>query len=503
MSAESTPTQAKHRSIMPELGRHSFIYTVGNLLTRSVGFVMLPLYTRFLTPQEFGVVELTELTVSVVTLLVGVGAVGGAMNRIYHEYKRGPERDAVVSTSMWSALCLSFIIFLAGTLSAPLVARQLIHDGSLAGFVALSFVAVVASTQIEVALVYVRLQERSRFFVAFSVVYTLAQMLGNVFFIVYGGLGMWGLLYSKLLVGVSAAVLLSVLNIRSVGWAWSRSAFDRLWHFGRPLVATSVAFFIIHFADRWFIAAYATTTDVGLYAVGYKFGFLITFLVGEPFGRIWNAKVFAYASRPNWKEEFARVFTFFFAALAGAWVVLAGLSRPIIAFAAGPSFQGAAIVIPYVALGYVLRETGDFWRQLLYIDKRTTLVRNIAIASAIVNLTLDWTLIPRFGSFGAGIATLATWGAYSVMCYVASQKYYRVPYQLSPMISLGILLGALTGLAFDMGHLAEVAPNIATLAICLGVLAFLLILVWRALQPHSSTDLDGANPARSSVGVVP
>ncbi len=320
MSAESTPTQAKHRSIMPELGRHSFIYTVGNLLTRSVGFVMLPLYTRFLTPQEFGVVELTELTVSVVTLLVGVGAVGGAMNRIYHEYKRGPERDAVISTSMWSALCLSFIIFVAGSLSAPLVARQLIHDGSLASFVALSFVAVVASTQIEVALVYVRIQERSRFFVAFSVVYTLAQMLGNVFFIVYGDLGMWGLLYSKLLVGVTAAVLLSVLNIRSVGWAWSRSAFDRLWHFGRPLVATSVAFFIIHFADRWFIAAYATTTDVGLYAVGYKFGFLITFLVGEPFGRIWNAKVFAYASRPNWKEEFARVFTFFFAALAGAWV---------------------------------------------------------------------------------------------------------------------------------------------------------------------------------------
>jgi O-antigen/teichoic acid export membrane protein len=78
MSAESTPTQAKHRSIMPELGRHSFIYTVGNLLTRSVGFVMLPLYTRFLTPQEFGVVELTELTVSVVTLLALASAPSAA-----------------------------------------------------------------------------------------------------------------------------------------------------------------------------------------------------------------------------------------------------------------------------------------------------------------------------------------------------------------------------------------------------------------------------------------
>ena len=416
----------------------STLYLISNLASRAVGFVMIPLYSRYLLPAEYGLVELIELTIQIMALCIGLQSIGGAMIRIYFESADEKWRSGVVSSALLGGAAGNAVLALIGILAADPICRYILHAPGSESLVRLSAVAMMLSNVAEVNLVYLRLRDR----VEQCVIYSLAQLLVavslNTYFIAYLRLGVYGFVISKLITASASCLFLSYRSLRDVGINWNSQAARRMSTFGGPLVISSLAFFVIHFGDRWFLSGLRTMTDVGNYSLAYRFAFIVTLLVGEPFGKVWNVNLYNFTSQPNWRAELARVARYLTFSLCFVGLGLSIFGSEIITRMATPAYRAAAAVVPILVVAYVGREVGDFFRNVLYINKQSGLVGRIALVSAIVNTLLNATLISRWGMFGAAWATLITWFLYMGLCWLAAVREHAIPFLARPFaLALG------------------------------------------------------------------
>jgi O-antigen/teichoic acid export membrane protein len=426
---------------------------MGDFLRRALSVILLPFYTHYLTPSDYGTIELLDLLVLVANVSLGGLAIGDAMVRIYYEEREGEQR-AVISTALWSISGISAILASAGILLAAPIGRILFHASGYEAVIRMAFLALFCGNIVETGLMYQRLKQRPGLFVAISGGQLALNASLNVYCIGFAKWGLWGFFWSKLVsVALSAAILLVVI-VRENHWRFHRELAVRIFRFGGPLILSGFSVFIIHFSDRFFLDRYSTLAEIGIYAVAYKFGFLIGNLVGAPFESAWNVNMYGYASSPGWQREFARVLRYllFFLVLAG--VALSITSDEVLTLIAPASYMSAALLAPILVFAYILRWVGDFFRNMLFVNKRVRLVSALTCVCGLLNLALNQALIPRYGPWGAAWATLATWLVYMTAAWVSVYREHGSPY---PIRSFALILG-LGGAVYGAGTMLNRLP---------------------------------------------
>ncbi len=413
-----------------KLARQSSLYLVGNVASRAVGFFMVPVYAHFLTPAEYGTVELLELFLQVVVISVGIQALGGSMIRIYHDYQ-GEAQEKVVSSAMLSALAAGSIVAAVVLMFAEPASVLLFKSPAYAGLIRAAFVAMVFATIAEMSIYYHRLRDRVAFVVTYSLVQLAASLGLNIYFIAFREMGVLGFVLAKLITASLGGAFLAWTVLREVPLRWDWNVTRKLTGFGAPLMMTGAGMFVIHFSDRFFISHFTTLAEVGIYSLAYKFGFLVSYLVGEPFGNVWNVTLYGHTRRLDWRQQAGRaaLYLTFFLFLVGIGLVLAlDVLLPVMVTS---SFAGAGALIPILVLGYITREIGDFFRTTVYVNKRAGLISVITGACAVLNIGLNWMLIPRWGATGAAWCTLVTWFAYMCCCWAAANHEHRIPFRVT------------------------------------------------------------------------
>ncbi|MBV9397667.1 MAG: polysaccharide biosynthesis C-terminal domain-containing protein [Bryobacterales bacterium] len=427
---------------LAQLFKQSSIYMVGEFVRRAIGFVMIPVYTRYLSTSDYGILELIDLFVMIAGVYFGMEAIVDGMLRIYHDYADERSQAAVVSTAVIGTAGCGLLVAAVAAVTAMPLSRLAYGSASYAWLIRMSFVALFFGSLMEIGLAYQRIRERAALFVSFSVVQILVNVGLNIYFIAFRGMGLWGFLLSKLVVtSLGSAYLLAIL-FRETGFALRTDVARRIARFAGPLIISGGGIFTIHFADRFFVNHYGSLSDVGIYGLAYKFGFLVSYGVGQPFASVWGARLYAHASGEMWKQQFARVVTYlaFFLVLAAAGLAL--FIDKILGFVAPPAYLPAAMLIPIVAFGYVFREIGDYFRGILFINKRVYLFGRITVACAALNLALNWILISQYKAAGAAWATMLTWLAYMAACWIMAYSEHHIPYPVKSFLLLCSLAAA-------------------------------------------------------------
>jgi O-antigen/teichoic acid export membrane protein len=429
---------------VPRLLRDSSLYFAGNVAGRVVSLLMIPFYAGHLSTEEYGVLALVELATSIVAIVFGLQSIGQTLTRVYHDQTDAAERKRVVSTTLLAsagvALCVAG---LAAVFAGPIATAI-----NLPGDVALlraGFAAMVFGTLAEVALVYQRMRERARFFLAYSMLSLFATLGLNIWFIGALHFGVWGFVSSKLVVTGIGGVFLLCVVFAEVGVAWRLSHARALATFGAPLVLSSAAYFSIHFSDRLFLA-HVSKAQVGVYQLAYNFAFLLSILVGDSFGKSWDVTFYSYAEDEGWQGRFVRIGAWLIFVLGAGAVGISLFGQDVLQVIVPASYLPPLLMLPVLVFGYFFREIGDFFRNILLIDLGSGLVGRIALAGAGLNIGLNILLIPRYGIWGAAAATFGTWVAYCAMCWVAARRAHDVPFRLWPLARLLVLCAGVVGL---------------------------------------------------------
>ncbi len=427
MPSSGETSHSSTRSILQNVLQGSSIYTVALLAQRLSSFILLPVNTRFLTPADYGVMELLEQTAIVVSTLSG-GGIGSAIGFFYVERNEPEDRHRLLSTTFLGVLLLGFLTALVGSAIAGPLSIALPGAGeqfrSYLLFVMASMPLIYA---VETQFSWLRVENQATLFARSSFLRIGIIIAGTLALVALLRLGVWGVLLTNSMAMLAVVAFLSARIFRGITWHFDKPLFFRMWRYAVPLGLSSLAVFIVHFGDRFILPRYRPLADLGVYSLAYKLGMVLT-LIHTSFFSYWNSQVFIIMKRKDADVVFQRIFTYFMLVFSMAALGLVVCAGPLIRILTAPVYHTAIPLVPIIVCAYYFRSIGDFFRILFLVQNRPSFDAVCNWIGAAVCLAAYFLLIPTAGIRGAAIATLITFGTISVLSVVWS---YRLrPFQL-------------------------------------------------------------------------
>lgn len=423
------------RSVFGGLAKHSLIYGLGMVLQRAVSFVMLPIYTRFLTPADYGVLALVEMTLDFISIVGGAQLALGVF-RFYHKTDDPRQRQEVVSTSFLMVGALYGIIGLATFLAAPVVSTLVFGSDVHTGVIQIGAANLAVGALLIVPLAFARVENLSVLYVTVSSCKLVLALGFNILFVVQLEMGVMGVFLSSLITNVLVGGAISLWLVRRVGASFSGVWSRNLLRFGAPLMATKLASFIATFSDRYFLQAAANETVVGLYSLAYQFGFLLLMVGFTPFDMVWGPKRFELAKAPDRDRLLSQGFVILNLLLITTGLGIAVYVPDVLEILSAPAFHGAADVVPLILVAYVLQAWSSTQDIGILVRERTSLITFANFASAGVAVVGYALLVPPFLEWGAAIATLLAFLTRYALTYSFSQRLWHVAYEWRPVALL-------------------------------------------------------------------
>lgn len=422
------------------LSSQSFIYGLGVAASQIVGFFLIPLYTRYLTPSDYGVWQIISVTSSVLSIIFAMG-IGSALFRSYFLHDEAEKKKMVVSTAFiyltgTSAILSLLLIGLAGRFSL-----LLFHSDQYIFYFRLVFLALFCDTGTAIGMSVFRAREEPFRYILVSVARVLISLGLNIVFVVVLHKGVLGILESSAITAAVIYLWLVLSVIRKAGFGFSIDELKRMLAFGLPMVPAGLAASAIFFADRYFLQFLSTSAELGLYSLGYSFGLVVEALLVEPFLVAWGPFAFSIYRQPDARQTFSRIFTYFVLVTVFVSLALSVLSKEILAIMATPAFHAAYKVIPLIAVSYVLNGCYNILGVGISLEAKTKYWFPIMGAAAIVNIGLNYLLIPDFGMMGAAVAAVASFLVMAILGFIISQRLYPVKHEWDRVAKIVIAAG--------------------------------------------------------------
>ena len=430
--------------------KHSSIYGSANLLQKGIGFIMIPLYTHYLSPADYGVLELMDLTINVITMLIGMG-LGSAIIRFYHHYESPGDKIEVFTTAfIFMAVVCLFAVGISELFAKP-IASIVLGKSEFYRYFQIIFISMGLQTLASVPESLLLAKKQPLIFSAISIGTLISYLTFNILFLVAFKMGVTGILLSMLITKILNNSALLFFTFRRTRLKFSLEKLEDMVNFGLPLVPAGIGMFIMHFSDRFFIQKLCSLNDLGLYSLGYKFGMIISVLVTAPIFRIWNTQRFEIAKTDNGKQVLGRIFTYFSAVVIFTGLGISVLIKEVIFVMAAPGFQEATTFVPLIALGYILYGVAGYFTLGMMIINRTKYIAYVQLSSAGISILLNMFFISRYGVMGAALSTVISFLFLALFSLVISQKLYPVPLEYGRVA----ILFALAMFVFGLSRLIE------------------------------------------------
>jgi len=400
---------------------HGKIYLVGNILQRCVSFVMLPIYTRFLSPADYGTIELLSMVLDFTGIILGL-RIGQSIFRFYADGESQKEKNEVVTTAIFLIFLINIFGFLMLYLSADHISSAVFGNLSQCNNIILFSVTLLMQSFIEIPMTYVRARQRPWVFVSFSIVKLILQLSLNVLLVVIFHMHVEGVVYSAVISSAIMAVILGLYVFNNCGVGFSFNIAKKIAFFSFPLMLTWVITFYLTFGDRYFLRNNFGVDEVGIYSLAYKFGFLLMFLVVNPFGAVWYAEKYNIIKSDNAQETIGSVFIYYSAAILIVCIFISLFIENALHVMATPPFWKAASIVPVVLAAYVTNAWCEFISLgILLKDKTIELTYGTVLAGVVITPCYLF-LIPKFGGMGAAWSTLFAFGVRALWVYYRARR---------------------------------------------------------------------------------
>lgn len=409
------------------LGLNSGVYVVGNLVTRGVNFLLVPVFTRVLTTDDYGILAITTTVAGLLGMVLGL-ALDSAITQMYFRYRSSDEHRSLYGTllSFWvivpglAALSLDFLgqadllNFFPSVPFHPYL-RMTIWTSYLSIFVNLP------------RTIYMTLQQPLRV-VGLDVMYSLATICFSIYLVVYLRQGVTGSLLATLTSSGIMAVVAIFLTLRMAPWRLSVSKLKSALIFSLPLVPHLVCHWILNLSDRFILERYVSTGELGLYSVGYQFGLLVSIFatgINNAFFPIANAQL----SQESLRGKVPVLGTYMLLGTTYVGLSVGMLGGDVIRLLTPPAFHEAAAVIPWFAVAYVFQGEYFIWSRSTWFSMRTGWVPIVTALAAGINVGLNLWLVPRWGIVAAAFNTAVAFGVLALLHGYLAHKVYPIAWE--------------------------------------------------------------------------
>jgi len=400
------------------------LYSLLNLLNASIPFILLPIFTQNLSKESYGIIDLFTNLNYIFVPIIGLN-IGSSVIRFYYDKEKIDFSKFISSILLFLAvfgiliICISFITisFFPNIGSSTGLPNQVIY---------LSIAFALFSQICEILLYFLRAEEKPIQFGFFRVTKSLLDLGIAAYLIVFINFDWEARVYTSVIVAcvfsiIAVYILARKLNLNlefdfnylKMGLAYSS-----------PLIFHSLGGYIISFSDRFIILHFLGLEEVGLYAVAYQIGMVMSF-ISNSFNQAWTPFLFSKLKEGKRKtiNELHRInFIYFLIMIVLAFIIY--LFVPIIYdLFIGEAFAVSPMIVFWVLLGYAFNGMYKMLVNYMFYFKMTSHLASITIFAAVVNVAICYYLVPIYGILGAAISTTLSFLIMFILVFIV---YFKI-----------------------------------------------------------------------------
>ncbi|MDY6833877.1 MAG: flippase [Chloroflexota bacterium] len=490
------------RDFFENLVKGSLIYGLGSVVSLLVGFFLLPVYTRYLTPADYGVLETLVVTTTIISIFLIFG-MDNSLFRFSFDSKEEVHRKRVMATTCTFLFGLVFLVTPILILWSGFLSNLLFHDHDHIVLLNIVFLTAGVLTVHKIPMSLFRINNEPIKYAIVSGLQVLVTASLCILFVVVLETGVLGVVTGTL-IGVSSATLFAFWLVRDcLVFSFSFNLLRSMIRYSLPMIPAGLALWILSASDRYFLLAYSTETELGLYSIASKFAMVIALII-MAFRMAWPQSAFSVIEREDNKELYARTLTYF--VFTGCLIVLmlALFGDNLLAFLTTEDFFGAAKAIPILGLGLVFSGCYTLLAIGMGVTKKVGMIIPVTAIPAALNLFLNYLLIPPYGMMGAAWATLISFALMAFLSWWASERVYHINYEwirIGKVLSVMLVILAITYfITFE--HLYHAIP--VKLGLISSYIVVLLLIKFFTMEEYDGvkrllSDLYGKIRGRKSI----
>ncbi len=423
---------------------NTFIFALGTFSSKLLVFFLLPLYTRVLTNADYGVVDLIVQTAN---LLIPIMSLGIANGVIRFGLDKSNSSSDVFSAGLFTILG-GFTLFLV---LWPLLS----NIKYISGYTSLIYIFILMSSLRSLCSQFIRSKQLVRLYSFDGVLSTITTIAFNILYLVVFKLGINGYIYAiissdflSVLFLFNAAKLHRFIKLKPR----KKSTFANMIKYSVPLIPSTIFWWITNVSDRYIVAYMLGAEANGLYAISYKIPTLIT-LLSSIFTEAWQLSAVSEKDAEYREHFFTNVFKAYSSLVFVSASVLILFAKVITRVLVSSTFYASWQYVPFLVMATSFSCLATFLGSIYFVEKKSNLSLITTFIGALINIVLNFIMIPNFGVNGAGFATFVSYGAVFVLRSTNTRKFIKINFSSTRLLSnTAILIVQSLTMIFEIRH---------------------------------------------------
>lgn len=414
------------------LTKQTLIYGVGTILARFVTFLLLPLYTNILSPEDYGLTSLVFAFLGFMNIIYNYG-LDSAMMRFYSDDSNTKDKDIIFSTSVFLSILTSLIFTMLILFSCRYLSGMLLSSKEYSVLIKYAAFILLFDCLAHLPYALLRLKEKALLFMSIRIANVVIVFTLNIYLVAMLRKGVEGIFLSNLVTSVVTTIILYLLILREIKPLFSFMHVKQLILFGLPFVPAGLASVTMEMLNRYIISHMLDLKAVGIFSAGFKLG-IFMLLLTTAFYYAWQPFFLKAGKKESSKVLFSKVFNYFVLVAMSTWLILTIFIKEIVNFhigniyLVGKEYQSCISIVPYILLGYVFYGINIVFLPGIYFEKKTKFIAINTLISAAINVAFNFILIPYLGIVGSAIASLIGYVTLAILTFFTSQRCFKINY---------------------------------------------------------------------------
>ncbi len=406
-------------------GKNAVVYSIGTVALRASAFLLIPIYTNFLSLEEYGLLATLLLTIHFMITLVDLGVRSGLM-RFVSEYKTGNKLKYLIGSLVVINLTSGIFVTAVSFFFLKPLFVSVLHTEDVTGYLIFTCIAaVVQSVSLNVTSYYRAMNQGRKFMIRNLTVAAILILANLVLFIIFDA-GIYGALLAYIISYGIVGLIVAVSVFAKTGFGISLPVLSRMFRYCAPLVFATGGFSVMETTAAYFLSYFTSLEQVGIYNLGYRLAQIGSMVIVLPFQLAYEPFLFANLDKPNIKEIVSKLTTYMFLAFTIVAVSISFVFRDLILLISPPEYFPAYYIIFLLMPGMAFSGLFYVAQSLIHVKGKTHITGFAVALFSISSVVMNYFLIQIWGMAGLLLVYNLVWISMALVLMKLGLKQFPV-----------------------------------------------------------------------------
>jgi O-antigen/teichoic acid export membrane protein len=402
--------------------KDTIIYGFGLVSVKIFNFLFIPVFTRYVNPEEYGYFELINTTISLLIPIISFQISEGIYRYLLDcKDEQLEKKDGYISNSL-NIVLKNILIFIL----LVVILNLLGIDDKIKYFNLISLWLIFAILN-GLFMQTIRGLKKTFLYSISNIIMAIVNITLNIAFVIYFNMSIYGMVLANVIsFGVTDLFIIIKLNLyKYINKLQNKRIRNDLLKYSAPLILSTMAWWIVNVSDRYVIAGYLSKSELGIYAVAAKFALMLNFMYSI-FYMGWQTVAIENYNKKDMIEFYSKIFNLLALCFFSIVIISIIVIKPFMKFYVAEDYFEAYKLIPFLLLAAVFNSFSSFYG-IGYLSTQNTKGASItSLIAAIINLLINLLLIKKYGINTAVISTFVAFFAMWVIRIITMKKYFYV-----------------------------------------------------------------------------